>query len=220
MWLNKSEVDNWLAADSSISEYKINEDPNPKVIVKKPAKKLELTQSIKVNYLRPPTPPQPGEIIIEKEPNKVTPAAPPLIIREIPERPQDNTEPLIVREAPPSQNLKKIEPQIITIPGKVLPPPPRKVIINREYYYINGECKDKQDQTKQVPQGYCEPQSVQPVQPVQPVQQAYYQPYYNSQQQPQQPIYQANYTYQANQPANPMYSPYYNDYSMYYSNYY
>lgn len=39
--------------------------------------------------------------------------------------------------------MKQIEPQIITIPGKILPPPPRKVIINREYYYINSECSDK-----------------------------------------------------------------------------
>ncbi len=150
MWLNKSEVDNWLA-DSSLSEYQINDDPNPIIIKKKTNKKLELKQSIKVNYLRPPTPPQPGEIIIEKEPNKIMPPAPPIIIRQLPDQngnQENNDEPLIVREAPPNTNLQKIEPQIITIPGKILPPPPRKVIINREYYYINGECKHEKTKTK------------------------------------------------------------------------
>ena len=74
------------------------------------------------------------------------PAAPPLIIRKIAEKQNENKTPLIVREAPPlDQSLQKIEPQVINIPGKILPPPPRKLIINREYYYIN---KDKSSNKK------------------------------------------------------------------------
>ena len=84
---------------------------------------------------------------------QVIPAAPPLIIRQIPDAPEEKLNPLVVREAPPinyGQNFQ-IEPQIITIPGKILPPPPRKVIINREYYYINTDCnKEKKKKTHKI----------------------------------------------------------------------
>ena len=74
-------------------------------------------------------PPAPGEIVIHQEPDLVAGAAPPLIIRQQPPRP-DTPEPLVIREAPPEPpaplGVKKI-----TISGKQLPPPPRKVIIER-----------------------------------------------------------------------------------------
>ncbi len=53
-----------------------------------------------IRYLRPPTPPAPGEIVITQQPNVLTPPAPPLIIRQQPPRPP-TPEPLIIREAPP-----------------------------------------------------------------------------------------------------------------------
>jgi hypothetical protein len=44
---------------------------------------LEYVQEMTVRYLRPPTPPEPGEIVIKLEPNKVAPPAPPIVIRNI-----------------------------------------------------------------------------------------------------------------------------------------
>jgi hypothetical protein len=82
-----------------------------------------------VRYLRPPTPPAPGEIVITQEPNVLTPPAPPLVIRQQPPRPI-TPEPLVVREAPPPAP-QPIGRKLITISGKRLPPPPRKVVIER-----------------------------------------------------------------------------------------
>jgi len=70
LWLNKEEMDNFLN-DGDTDEYLINKDSNPHIIIKKPTNSVELKQKIEISYLRPPTPPPPGEIIIEKEPNKV-----------------------------------------------------------------------------------------------------------------------------------------------------
>ena len=63
-------MDNFLS-DGSTDEYLINKDSNPHIIIKKPTHSIELKQNIEISYLRPPTPPPPGEIIIEKEANKV-----------------------------------------------------------------------------------------------------------------------------------------------------
>ena len=45
-------------------EYPINEDPSPQIIRKVPEKELVYTQDISIRYLRPPTPPEHGEIEI------------------------------------------------------------------------------------------------------------------------------------------------------------
>ena len=79
--------------------------------------------------MRPPTPPAPGEIVITMEPNYTTGPAPPLIIRQQPARPI-TPEPLILREAPP-QPPRPVGSKRITISGKRIPPPPRKVVIER-----------------------------------------------------------------------------------------
>merc|ERR1719215_1582268 len=63
------------------------------------------------------------------EPNYTTGPAPPLIIRQQPARPE-TPEPLIVREAPP-QPPRPVGSKRITISGKRIPPPPRKVVIER-----------------------------------------------------------------------------------------
>lgn len=128
IWLNKQEVVNWRGL-LPISEYKINEDANPEIITKRSLQKLEYIQELAVRYLRPPTPPAPGEIVITQEQNILTPPAPPLIIRQQPARPQ-TPEPLVIREAPPLPPTK-IGRKLITISGKRLPPPPRKVVIER-----------------------------------------------------------------------------------------
>lgn len=128
LWANKNEVLNWKS-EIPLSEYKINEDHNPEVIVKKNDHLLEYTQEIAVRYLRPPTPPPPGEILIKLEKNIPTPPAPPLIIRQQPPRPVTPL-PLIIREAPPKPP-ETIGKKLITISGKKLPPPPRKVVVER-----------------------------------------------------------------------------------------
>ena len=128
MWLNKSEAKAWRG-DVPLSNYSINVDANPEIITKHSNQKIEYVQEMAVRYLRPPTPPTPGEIIIKQEKNVLTPPAPPLIIRQQPVRPI-TPEPLIIREVPP-EAPKPIGRKIITISGKRLPPPPRKVIIER-----------------------------------------------------------------------------------------
>ena len=128
IWANKAEVVNWKGV-IPIEQYVINEDANPEVINKKVTQQLEYIQELAIRYLRPPTPPAPGEIVIKQEGNTVTPPAPPLVIRQVPAR-AATPEPLVVREAPP-QPPQPIGRKMITIGGKRLPPPPRKVVIER-----------------------------------------------------------------------------------------
>ena len=128
IWANKSEVINWRGI-IPIEQYLINEDNNPEIITKRSTQSIEYLQELAIRYLRPPTPPAPGEIVITQEPNVLTPPAPPLVIRQQPARPS-TPEPLVIREAPP-QPPAQVGRKVITISGKRLPPPPRKVIIER-----------------------------------------------------------------------------------------
>ena len=128
IWANKAEVNAW-SGDLALSEYVIFEDKNPEIITKKASHVVEYVQELAIRYLRPPTPPAPGEIIITVESNVSTGPAPPIIIRQQPAR-AETPEPLVIREAPP-QPPQPIGPKHITISGKRLPPPPRKVVIER-----------------------------------------------------------------------------------------
>jgi len=128
IYANKAEVVNWRGP-LPITEYSINEDPNPEVITKRVTQQLEYVQELAIRYLRPPTPPAAGEIVITQEPNILTPPAPPLVIRQQPARPV-TPEPLVIREAPP-QAPAPVGRKLITISGRRLPPPPRKVVIER-----------------------------------------------------------------------------------------
>ena len=118
LWINKNEVNSWKG-DLSIDEYEINEDLNPQVIVKPVSQQLEYVQELAIRYLRPPTPPMAGEIIITQEPNIQCKPAPPLIIRQQPPR-VATPEPLVVREVPPLPP-PKIATKRIVISGKKLP---------------------------------------------------------------------------------------------------
>lgn len=80
IWANKHESLNFRGV-IPISHYTINDDPNPEIIRKKTDQKLVYQQEVAIRYLRPPTPPPPGEILIQQEPNILTPPAPPLVIR-------------------------------------------------------------------------------------------------------------------------------------------
>ena len=128
IWMNKAEVNAWRG-DIAISEYRIHEDANPQIINKRVEQQIEYVQELAIRYLRPPTPPAPGEIVISMESDIQTGPAPPLIIRQQPAR-ASTPEPLVVREAPP-QPPQPVGPKRITISGKRLPPPPRKVVIER-----------------------------------------------------------------------------------------
>jgi hypothetical protein len=103
-WVNKAEVTKWKSKKGiPLSSYPINEDPNPEVILKKSEDQtpVSLKQDITIKYLRPPSLPAPGDIII-KQGRKVRPdRAPPIVIRQYP--PVEASQPtLIIRERPPT----------------------------------------------------------------------------------------------------------------------
>ena len=127
-WINKQEILKWRG-EIPITQYIINEDSNPEVIRKKTQQQLLYEQEVAIRYLRPPTPPPPGEIIIKQENNIQSTPAPPLVIRQVPPRPETPA-PLVVREAPPRPPVA-VGQKVITISGKKLAPPPRKVVIER-----------------------------------------------------------------------------------------
>jgi hypothetical protein len=128
IFANRSEVANWRGT-IPVSQYEINQDPNPEIITKRSQQTLTYVQETGIRYLRPPTPPQPGDIVIVQQENTLTPPAPPVIIRQQPARPE-TPEPLVIREVPP-QPPAPVGRKLITISGRRLPPPPRKVVVER-----------------------------------------------------------------------------------------
>lgn len=66
LWANKLEVLNWKS-DLPIEKYQLNEDKNPEIIVKKLKDSIEYIHEIAIRYLKPPSPPSAGEIIISQE---------------------------------------------------------------------------------------------------------------------------------------------------------
>ncbi len=66
IWANKLEVLNWKS-DLPIDSYQINEDKNPEIIIKKLKDSIEYIHEIAIRYLKPPSPPSAGEIIINQE---------------------------------------------------------------------------------------------------------------------------------------------------------
>jgi hypothetical protein len=128
IYLNRAEAEGWRG-ELSLSEYVLNEDASPELVLKQSTEQVEYVQELAVRYLRPPTPSPPGEIVITQEPAVATEPAPPLIIRQQPPR-SATPEPLVIREAPPALP-RTLGPKRITISGKRLPPPPRKVVIER-----------------------------------------------------------------------------------------
>jgi hypothetical protein len=121
-WCNKYETD-------SFNDYEINKDNKPNLIAKQNKAEIEYEQEIIVRYLRPPTPPTPGDIILKQERNLAATPPPPIVLRQQPERPE-TPQPLIIRETPPKQP-PDIRPKFITLPSKKLPPQPRRVVIER-----------------------------------------------------------------------------------------
>lgn len=115
-----------LAPSIPLDQYRLNEDPCPEIIRKKPSDRVTYTQNIAVRYLKPPAPAPAGDIVIQQLPDRQVAPAPPLHVRQQqPSRP--NPAPLVVREAPPPPP-PQVPGQFHQIPGKVIPPPARKVI--------------------------------------------------------------------------------------------
>ena len=107
----------------------LNIDPNPIIVHKKQDEKVEYVQNINLKYLAPPEPEKPGDLVISQEVDVQIPPAPPLLVVKEAEKPIKPPA-IIIREKPPKK-LAHIPPQEIVIPGKILPPPPRKVIIEK-----------------------------------------------------------------------------------------
>lgn len=127
VWANKAESLNWRGT-LPLSEYKINEDENPQIIRKKNRQNLVYHQEVAIRYLRPPTPPPPGPIIIQQEADLSLPPAPPLVIRQQPPKPP-TPPPLVIREAPPSPPVqigkKKLKKILLNLTKK----------LNKYYYF-------------------------------------------------------------------------------------
>lgn len=126
--INKREIENFRGP-IPLSEYPINDDPNPLIVHKKCETPHHSTQEITVRYLEPPALPPPGEIIIQQEAPVVPPPAPPIVIKTAAPIIQQK-EPLVYREAPPKMPIA-IGRKIIKILAPKVPPPPRKVIIQK-----------------------------------------------------------------------------------------
>ena len=110
-------------------QHRLNVDPAPILIRKKPIERVQYTQNVSLKFLKPPPAPKPGDITIQQEPDVQIPPAPALLIRQKPALPV-KPPPAIFREQPPKPPVQ-LPPKFITIPGKVLPPPPRQVIVER-----------------------------------------------------------------------------------------
>jgi hypothetical protein len=97
-----------------LDQYKINYDPNPIIIRKQiPVEMPTYKQQVIVRYLRPPTPPSPGPLIVKEVREPQPAAAPPLVIRT--RAPRERTPPpIIIREAPPQLPQVDTNPQYVT----------------------------------------------------------------------------------------------------------
>jgi hypothetical protein len=115
-----------LAANFSVPD---NVDPQPLIVRKKPAAPVNYTQQVSVKFLQPPPPQQPGDIVITQQKDVQAAPVAPRLIRQRPPLPVKPA-PLVVRERPPLAPAP-IAPEHHVIPGKVIPPPPRKVVIER-----------------------------------------------------------------------------------------
>jgi hypothetical protein len=68
--VNKCELDNWNGP-LPLSHYPINQDDQPELITKRSSHHIEYIKELAIRYLKPPTPQEPGEIIIKQLPNQV-----------------------------------------------------------------------------------------------------------------------------------------------------
>jgi len=110
-----------------LESYRLNVDPNP-VVESRPTPPVQQTKNINVRLLKPP-PQQAGAIVVHQEQDVQLPAAPPLHIRQQ-AQPPAQLPPVVIRERPPPVSPPLPEKHI-HLPGRILPPPDRQVIVER-----------------------------------------------------------------------------------------
>ncbi|CAF2482099.1 unnamed protein product [Rotaria sp. Silwood2] len=159
-----------------LDQYKINYDPNPIIIRKQiPVEMPTYKQQVIVRYLRPPTPPSPGPLIIKEIREPQPAAAPPIVIRT--RAPREKTPPpIVIREAPPNLPHIDTNPQYVT-----------RVVRNNESSYSSPPFRQQQQQQPRQYQQYQQQQQQQQYQQQkQQYQQQQQQQYQQYQQYPQQ----------------------------------
>jgi hypothetical protein len=114
-----------------LTSVPVNVDPNPEIINKPNAQTVNYTQNVSLKFLKPPSPPAPGDITVRQEPDVQAPPLSPILIQQNPKSPPPVKPPArVIRERPPIPP-PAIPPLTVTLPGRVLPPPPRKVIVEK-----------------------------------------------------------------------------------------
>jgi hypothetical protein len=125
IFANKKEVNAWRG-EVPIEQYQYHNDPQPEVIRKRIGRQT-LNQVNEIKVLKPCDVKPAGDIIVEQLADKRHGPAPPVHV-VVPGRKTFAKEPITVHEIAP-QPPSEIPEKRITISGKMLPPPPRKVII-------------------------------------------------------------------------------------------
>ncbi len=122
--------------DLSAEQFPLDNDDQNLIVIKKKPQPIEQIQNVHLKFLKPPPLPPPGDIVIHQEPDIQLPAEPPLYIRETIRHDSSSDskhtlpKTIVIREKPPS--MPEPIPEVhLTIPGKVLPPPPRQIIVER-----------------------------------------------------------------------------------------
>jgi len=111
------------------NQVRLNQDCNPTVIHKKPVQTVQQIQNVNLTLLKPPALPQPGDITVIQEPDRQLPPVPALHKVERPLSPPCLS-PVNLRERPP-RVPQPIPAKHIHIPGKILSPPDRQVIVEK-----------------------------------------------------------------------------------------
>ena len=126
-----------LSINKSIQPQQLQHQDPALLVVNKKSPIIDQVQHVQIKYLKPPLSPPPGDIIVHQEPHIQLPPMEPLVIVERPSSPDvahspspSSPEIIVIREEPP-EPLPNIPEVHITVPGKVLPPPPRQVIVER-----------------------------------------------------------------------------------------
>jgi hypothetical protein len=109
-----------------LDQYRLNEDPYPEIIRKKQQQAVNYTQNVSVRYLKPPAPAPGGDIVIKQLQDRQVAPAPALYVQRQ-QASAPTPAPLVIREAPPPAPAP-LPGQIHYVPGKIIPPPARKVI--------------------------------------------------------------------------------------------
>lgn len=148
LWVNKQESERFRGP-VALEDYPLNQDACPTIYQKVP-NCVQCSREVAIKYLEPGNVPNPGPIVINQEANILVPHGPPgkfkthtkqtinhkfkliiilVIIRQVPDVPS-NQDVIVYREAPPPKPEAPAS-KIITIPGTLLSPPARKVVIER-----------------------------------------------------------------------------------------